>query len=131
MRLCLMGMLALSWVGCERRSAKVAPPEPPTIPVAKPAKGMVTEYVDYTGRTNAKDYITVVPRVTGYLKKMPFKEGGDVKKGELLFEIDDRPYKAQLEAAKAGVATNTAGLKYAQATNLRYKELAKKQSGAV
>jgi multidrug efflux system membrane fusion protein len=126
-----MGVLAATWVGCERRSSNVAAPEPPTIPVAKPAKGMTTEYVEYTGRTNAKDYITIVPRVTGYLKKMPYKEGAVVKKGELLFEIDDRPYQAQLEAAKAMVATNTAALKYAQATNLRYKELAKKQPGAV
>ena len=130
-RLCLMGVLAATWVGCERPSSKVAPPGPPTIPVAKPAKGMTTEYVEYTGRTNAKDYITIVPRVTGYLNKLPFKEGAEVKKDELLFEIDDRPYKAQLKAAKAVVATSTASLKYAKATNLRYKDLAEKQPGAV
>jgi multidrug efflux system membrane fusion protein len=118
-------------VGCERRSREVAGKETPTIPVAKPEKAKVTENFEYTGRTNAKNYITIVPRVTGYLEKIPFKEGDDVKKDQLLFEIDPRPYEAQLKAAKAAVDTNAAGLRYAEATNLRFKELAKKQPGAV
>ncbi len=103
----------------------------PVVPVAKPIQAKVRDYVYYTGRTNAKDAVTIVPRVTGYLEKMPFKEGAEVKKGTLLFEIDDRPYKAQLDAAKAAVAQNEASLKYAQATNERFKELDKKQPGAV
>ena len=57
-----------------------------------------------------------MPRVTGYLVKMPFKEGAEVKKGDLLFEIDPRPYKAQLDQAEGQVNLNEASLKLAQAT---------------
>lgn len=124
---------ALLPLGCERGPTGGAGGTPETliVNVAHPADRKVQDYVYYTGRTNAKNAVTVVPRVTGYLEKMPFKEGSEVKKAELLFEIDDRPYKAQYEAAKAAVAQNEASLRYAKATNERFKELEKKSSGAV
>jgi multidrug efflux system membrane fusion protein len=128
--LMLFAYLALA-PGCERRSSQAGPAKPLVVPVSKPIERLVTEFVDYTGRTNAKGNITVQPRVTGYLVKMPFKEGADVKEGDILFEIDPRPYKAQLEAAKAAVAQNEANLRYQNATNLRFKELAKRDKGAV
>src|SRR5262249_27462450 len=59
----------------------------------------VTDYVDFTGRTDAVEAVDVRARVTGYLVKIPFKEGSEVKKGDLLFEIDPRPYQAQLHQA--------------------------------
>lgn len=117
--------------GCERGGAKIAQQKPPAIPVAHPVQEEVTEYVFYTGRVNSMNSVIIQPRVTGYLMRMPFKEGADVKKGDVLFEIDSRPYKAQLEAAKAQVAQNDAALNYAVATNRRFKELAKKQTDAV
>jgi RND family efflux transporter MFP subunit len=117
--------------GCERGSAPAGSSDALVVPVAKPVLAKVRDYVYYTGRTNAKEAVTIVPRVTGYLEKMPFKEGAEVKVGTLLFEIDDRPYKAQLEAAKAAVAQNEASLRFAQATNERFKLLEKKQVGAV
>jgi hypothetical protein len=60
------------------------------VPVSKPVRREVTEYVDYTGRTAAINSVDIRPRVTGYLVKMPFKEGSEVKAGDLLFEIDMR-----------------------------------------
>ena len=126
----LMGGLALL-MGCSRTPAPVGSTETPVIPVAKPVQRKVTSFVDYTGRTDAKEAVTIQPRVTGYLVSMPFKEGADVKKGEVLFEIDPRPYQAQLDAALAQVAQNEATVKYARATNERFKELDKKQKGAV
>jgi multidrug efflux system membrane fusion protein len=75
--------------------------------------------------------VTVQPRVTGYLLKMPFEEGADVKQGETLFEIDSRPYHAQLKAAEAAVAQNVASVSYAKATNDRFKAAAKTLTGAV
>jgi multidrug efflux system membrane fusion protein len=138
---CLASLLLLS--GCDRSGGTGASSDVQVVPVAKPIKGKVRDYVFYTGRTNAKDAVTIVPRVTGYLEKMPFKEGADVtgpvlgangkivKEGTLLFEIDDRPYKAQLEAAKASVAQTEASLRFAKATNERFKKLEEKQKGAV
>lgn len=117
--------------GCQRGNVKVGSTDLPIVPVARPVPAEVTDYVDYTGRTNAQGAVTIQPRVTGYLNKVKFKEGDNVKEGDVLFEIDPRPYKAQLDAAKAQVAQNEAGLEYAQATNLRFKELFKKDPGAV
>ena len=94
------------------------PPKPQVIvPVSNPVSRLVTEYVDFTGRANAVGSVNIIPRVTGYLDKMPFKEGSEVKKGDLLFEIDPSPYKAQFDAAKAKVALSEASLKLAQVTN--------------
>src|SRR5882724_2920962 len=92
--------------GCPQGAAQVAPPEAPAVPVAKPIFREVTDYVDFTGRTNAKDAVTIQARVTGNLVKLPFKEGDHVKKGDLLFEIDPRPYEALHEAALAQVSLN-------------------------
>ncbi len=86
----------------------------PTVAVAKPIERAVTDYVDFTGRTDAVVNTDVRPRVTGYLVGMPFKEGSLVKKDEVLFEIDDRPYKATLDLAKATLAFTKASLVKAQ-----------------
>ena len=48
--------------------------------------------------------MNIIPRVTGYLVRMPFKEGSEVKKGDLLFEVDPRPYQAQFDQADSQVA---------------------------
>ena len=128
--LCLGSMLAV-FAGCQRRVAQVGPAEVPVFAVSQPLQAEVTESIDYTGRTNARDSVTIQPRVTGYLTKMPFKEGESVKKADILFEIDPRPYQAQLKAAEAAMAQNEASLRYAKATNERFKAAAKKQAGAV
>jgi multidrug efflux system membrane fusion protein len=117
--------------GCQRGAPQVAPPEAPVIPVSHPVSKEVTDYVEYTGRTNAKDSVSIQPRVTGYLVEMPFREGAEVKRDDLLFVIDPRPYEAQLAAAKAQVALNQASLDYAKATNERFKAVAKKEKTAV
>jgi membrane fusion protein, multidrug efflux system len=117
--------------GCDSTAAKPAEAKPIAVPVAKPIRRDVTDFVDYTGRTNAIDSINILPRVTGFLIKMPFKEGSDVKKGDLLFEIDPRPYAAQYAAAAAQLAQSEASQKYAKATNERFKALAEKEPGAV
>jgi multidrug efflux system membrane fusion protein len=72
--------------------------------------------VDFTGRTDAVNTVNIVPRVTDYLAKMPFKEGALVKKDELLFEVDPRPYQAQLDQAQKQVELYQAQLKLAQVT---------------
>jgi membrane fusion protein, multidrug efflux system len=117
--------------GCARGPGKVGEAQVPIVPVSNPIQRYVTDFVEFTGRTNAKEPVSVQPRVTGYLVKLPFKEGSYVKQGDLLFEIDPRPYQAQYDAALAQVAINDANKKYWVATNERFKQLAKKQPGAV
>ena len=58
------------------------------MPIAHPVGREVTDYVDFTGRTEAVQSVDIRPRVTGYLVEMPFQEGAEVKKGDLLFVVD-------------------------------------------
>jgi multidrug efflux system membrane fusion protein len=125
----LAGLALCTCGGCQRSLSQVAPAEPPTLPVSKPVQRLVTDFVDFTGRTDAVQAVDVRPRVTGYLMKMPFKEGSEVKKGELLFEIDPRPYQAQLNQAQSQVVLNEAQLKLAKTNYARDAPLV--PSGAV
>jgi multidrug efflux system membrane fusion protein len=109
----------------------VAPAEPPALPVAKPVQREVTDYVDFTGRTEAVEAVDIRPRVTGYLVQIPFKEGSDVKKGDLLFQIDPSPYKAQLDQAVGQVQLNQASLALARTTYARDQAIVKTAPGAV
>src|SRR4051812_6964689 len=111
--------LAILGAGCTRGAPQVAPPEPPAVPVSRPVEREVMDYVDFTGRTDAVEAVDVRPRVSGYLNKIAFKEGGEVKKGDLLFEVDPRPYQAQLDQAKAQVELYRAQLQLAKTTYAR------------
>ena len=74
------------------------------VTVSYPVERDVTDYADFTGRTAAVDSVEVRARVSGYLDTVNFKEGALVKKDDKLFEIDPRPYRAELERAKGTVA---------------------------
>ena len=101
------------------------------MPVAHPVEREVTDFVDFTGRTAAVESVNIVPRVTGYLEQISFKEGSEVKKGDLLFVVDPRPYDAQFDQAKAQVTLDQASLDLAKSTLLRYEALDKSTPGAV
>ncbi len=110
---------------CSRQPAAPPAADLPIVTVAQPVEREVTDFVDYTGRLDAVNSVDVRARVTGYLVEMPFKEGDEVKKGELLFLIDPRPYKAQLDQAEATVELNRTALKLARADNARAKNLSR------
>lgn len=111
LRLGLIGALMATVGGCHRDRPAVAPAQPPAVPLSQPVRRDVTEYVDFTGRTDAVQSVDIRPRATGYLVEMPFKEGAVVKTGDLLFVIDPRPYEAQLDQAKGQVDLYQAQLK--------------------
>lgn len=75
----------------------------PTVTVAKPTKKEVTEWDEYTGRFEANEKIDVRARVGGYLESVHFTDGEIVKKDQLLFVIDPRPYQAALNEAQAAI----------------------------
>src|SRR5438309_1574723 len=79
--------------GCGPAQSKGGDAPPPQVAVADPVTREVIAYEHFTGRTDAKRSIDIRARVTGYLDKVMFKEGDDVKAGDPLFEIDPRPYK--------------------------------------
>ena len=76
----------------------------PNVKIALPLTQDVTEWDDYTGRIEAVSSVDVRARVSGYLEKVSFKAGERVKKGELLFQIDPKPFTAQLDFAVAELA---------------------------
>ena len=112
----------VSWAADEQK-----PPltEPPFVEVSRVVEREIIDYEVFTGRFEAVEAIRVVPRVTGYLTKVAFAEGSNVKKGDLLFEIDPRPYQAQVDQAAAGVHVAEAHLKLAEAESERAQQLAK------
>ncbi len=118
--------------GCHR--GPLVPPntsETPVITVSKPVERSVTDYADFTGRTDAPYTWEARPRVTGYLVAMPYREGSEVKKGEILFEIDDRPYKDDLDKARGEVERDKAALVKAQADLDIALDTAKLNPGAI
>ena len=122
---CIAAIAAATVLGCSHGPPQVAPPQAPVVPISQPLQREVTEFIDFTGRTDAVDTVNIVPRVTGYLVKMPFKEGSLVKKDDLLFEVDPRPYKAQLDQAEGQVKLYQAQLKLAKTTLERDLGIAK------
>src|SRR6516162_1509419 len=115
--------LSFGLTGCGR--APSAPPttSPPVVSVSYPIEKEVTDYTDFTGRTAAVDSVEVRAHVWGYLDKVNFKEGALVKKGDVLFELDQRPYQAVLNQAKAKVAQDEAQLKFDEAEYQRNLKL--------
>jgi len=104
-------VIVLPGPGCRHKTAQTEDSLPPMVAVSRPIEREVSDYVDFTGRTEAPQSVDVRPRVTGYLVRMPFKEGAEVKTGDLLFEIDPRPYQALLDKAKGDVMLAEARLK--------------------
>src|ERR1700722_17797057 len=89
-------------------------PKAVDVTVGQPVARQVTDYADFPGRTAAVESVEVRARVTGYLVKVPFKEGSEVKTGDILFEIDPRPYQAQYEQALGQLALHKASLRLAR-----------------
>jgi multidrug efflux system membrane fusion protein len=75
----------------------------PEVRVTLPVRREVTDYFDFTGRTEAVVRVELRARVNGYLLKAAFKEDQEVQRGDVLFEIDPRPYNAELDRAEARV----------------------------
>jgi RND family efflux transporter MFP subunit len=91
-----------------------AAPPPPTVTVAAPLRQEVNLWDDYVGRFEASRSVEVRPRVSGQVVGVHFKDGAIVRKGQLLFTIDPRPFAAALAEARAGVATARSELSLAQ-----------------
>src|SRR5262249_28515324 len=111
--------------GCGKRKLPSPDDKPLDVDIAYPVVKDVVDFLDFTGRLDAKDSVDVRARVTGYVVKTPFKEGEPVEKGAIVYEIDPRPYKAKLDDALAYLDLQKAKLKLAIADNLRAKETAK------
>jgi RND family efflux transporter MFP subunit len=115
-RVALALLLFATGAGCERQQslAQKGPPPAPQVTVAKPVKKVVADTDEYVGRFVAVDAVEVRARVSGYLDGIYFQDGQSVKKGDLLFTIDRRPFEAALDQAHASLAQAKANLAFAE-----------------
>jgi multidrug efflux system membrane fusion protein len=90
--------------GCATTAAQPAPPPPPQVTVAHVIARDVTEWDEFTGRLQAVDSVEIRPRVSGYVSAVRFSEGAMVHRGDLLFQIDPRPFQAEVDRLKAELA---------------------------
>lgn len=104
-----------AWSVLQREGPAVAAMPAPTVTVAQPLLREVNEWDDYVGRFEASKSVEVRPRVSGAITAIHFADGAIVRKGQLLFTIDPRPYAAALAEARASVAGAASDLSLAQA----------------
>jgi RND family efflux transporter MFP subunit len=105
-RLAVIGVLSLAGLSLAALTVSggkepPAAPPPQAVTVAEVSQREITEWDEFTGRLEAVNQVEIRPRVSGYIKRVTFAEGKEVKKGEVLFQIDPRPYEADLARAEA------------------------------
>jgi membrane fusion protein, multidrug efflux system len=94
-----LSILCLLATACEKQNPPAMPA--PAVTANQPAQHEVVEWDEYPGRLDSVDMVEVRARVSGYLQSVHFKDGAEVKKGDLLFVIDPRQYQAELDRATA------------------------------
>ena len=114
--------------GCAGSVGAPVKPPPPEVKYQMPVVGNVTDYADFPGSTDAIVTVQVRSRVTGYMTKVYFKDGSIVEEGNLLFEIDPRQYKAELERAEGNLAQIEAHARRLKKEYERARNLLKKGS---
>lgn len=115
--------------GCGKPGGGQSAPPPPQVTVAQVLEKKVKEWDEFTGRLQAVETVEIRPRVSGYIDKVAFTEGSQVKRGDLLFIIDPRPYKAEYDRAASDVKRYKTALDLARIELVRVQRL--KDSGAV
>lgn len=114
--------------GCNRVEKKPEPPPPMSVMFVIPTTEEVTEFEEFTGRTAATEVVELRSRVSGYLNSVHFEDGVQVKKGDVLFKIDDRPFVAEEQRASAAAAQIEARIKRLTSQLRRAEELMAKKA---
>jgi RND family efflux transporter MFP subunit len=115
--------------GCSSPAGAERVPPPPVVSVVEARRMTVPIAAEPIGTTKAIQEVSVRARVRGFLKEMHFVEGGDVKSGQLLFVIDEEPFKAKLAETRAKLDAAQANLKQAQDSKAREIATAKRAVG--
>jgi RND family efflux transporter MFP subunit len=128
-----LGLLAVSGVlGCspgKPGGAAKQDPGPPLVTVAKPVVKTVTQFKEVNGTLKARERVEIRAQVTGFIDKIHFKDGAEVKAGDLLISIDPSLYKADLDKAEAELSNSQAQAKLATTEEARMAKL--RQSASI
>jgi RND family efflux transporter MFP subunit len=124
--MCLI--IAVYVVACKKKPPP--PPPPPTVSVAQPVLRTVTDYLELTGNTQAVKTVQLVARVSGYLEKVLFQDGQVVKKGQILFLIQQNTYQDTLRQNEAQILLQKAQLDYAEKQLIRYSNLLEQKAAS-
>ena len=123
--LTVIAIFTVNLTGCGKGDKDKATPAM-TVTIAEVKSETVPLYLDYVGTLQSIESVDINARVEGFLVERAFKDGADVKKGDLLFVIDPRPFEAALVATEAQLAEDLASLSYAREQVSRYKPLVEK-----
>src|SRR6266496_4219425 len=116
----LAAFSAMIFAGCTNKAAQQAfdrLPAPVSVTVA--VSQDVPTYLDAIGKTVAREVVSIQPQVSGRITKIHFPDGANVRKGDILFTIDTRPFEASLQQAQANVSRDGALKKQAEANLAR------------
>ena len=121
--LAIVPLVAVVAAGCTRTAAQPAPQGPPQVSVATVIDREITEWDEFTGRLEPVESVDVRPRVSGYVSSVRFKEGAIVRKGDPLFQIDDRPFLAEVDRLRAELMRSRATVQRAASELQRAERL--------
>ena len=124
-------LLALSVAviaGCSGQAAENGMPPPPAVSVAPVLIKQISQWDDFSGRVEAVENVDLRPRVSGYIDRVNSEEGQEVRKGEVLFTIDSRSYRAELARAQADLARARSQAELGRSEAARAKKLAELQA---
>jgi len=127
MRLATVLLAVAIGAGCSREAAAPARP-PPQVAVASIAPQTIPHAVSFVAQTESSRQVDIVARVSGFLDRIAYAEGELVKEGQVLFQLDPRPFQAQLDAAKGELLAQQARLATAKSNLDRVKPLAEQDA---
>jgi RND family efflux transporter MFP subunit len=121
-------LAAMILASCARNEAAEAPTAPPSVQAAKVVSKSITEFDEFTGRFEAVERVEVRPRVSGYVMATHFDQGHEVRKGDILYVIDPRPYRATLKHAQAELTRARTQAALAESERVRATKLIEKRA---
>lgn len=114
--------------GCSSEAAETGMPPPPEVSAAPVLVKQVSQWDDFSGRVEAVENVDLRPRVSGYIERVNYEEGQEVRKGDVLFTIDSRSYRAELARAQADLARARSQAELGRSEAARAKKLSELQA---
>ena len=114
--------------GCSGQAAESGMPPPPDVSAAPVLVKQISQWDDFSGRVEAVENVDLRPRVSGYIDRVNYEEGQEVRKGDVLFTIDSRSYRAELARAQADLARARSQAELGRSEAARAKKLSELQA---